>query len=541
MVEGVKYLKHCNAELRNVLSEMTKIVRRQRETVVAAMKAATQTYRKAAARAPAPLPRKKVDPRGVIRTLREVLAARFGQQVVGAPARSQAVVCVGRESRMVMANAGASELFGYTREELVNLDVKMLFAEGLRAALAAREAYLSDAEFCQTGIELEGRGRRKDGSEFPIAISSSYIRGADGTLTVHILTDLTERRRAKGELRMSQEQLMLAQQAAGVGVWSWELASDQIRCSQEWGPLYGFPPSTQVLSPAQHLARVHPDDRDRIQRERDDSLVSGKPYSIEFRAIWPDGSVHWLLGQGKTLRVREGEPLQVLGVDMDITNRKRAEQERLALSDRLATAQQGERRRISDELHKHLIQQLAGLAIDLGSMLMKPPVSSALLKKRLRSIQSGLVRAAEAARHAAHQLHPSELDDLGVAATLRGYCEDFSRREGIAVEFASRNLPEVSNREISSCLYNVVQECLRNVAQHANAKRASVTLDGADGRIRLRVQDEGIGFPVQSLATTVGLGILRMKERVRLMNGSLTIESQPGGNTQITVEIQLPR
>jgi signal transduction histidine kinase len=226
---------------------------------------------------------------------------------------------------------------------------------------------------------------------------------------------------------------------------------------------------------------------------------------------------------------------------MDITNRKRAEQERLALSDRLATAQQGERRRISDELHKHLIQQLAGLAIDLGSMLMKPPVSSALLKKRLRSIQSGLVRAAEAARHAAHQLHPSELDDLGLAATLRGYCEDFSRREGIAVEFASRNLPEVSNREISSCLYNVVQESLRNVAQHANAKRASVTLDGAGGRIRLRVQDEGIGFPVQSLATTVGLGILRMKERVRLMNGSLTIESQPGGNTQITVEIQLPR
>src|SRR6516162_7404513 len=125
-------------------------------------------------------------------------------------------------------------------------------------------------------------------------------------------------------------------------------------------------------------------------------------------------------------------------------------------------------------------------------------------------------------RPSAHEPYPSELEDLGLAAALRAYCEDF-RRQGIKVEFTERGLHQTVSREIAFCLYKVAQEGLRNVAKHGKSKQAWVTVEGAGDRIRLRVEDRGSGFPVDSLAGTAGLGIPTMKKRVRLMNGNFEI------------------
>jgi DNA-binding NarL/FixJ family response regulator len=142
--------------------------------------------------------------------------------------------------------------------------------------------------------------------------------------------------------------------------------------------------------------------------------------------------------------------------------------------------------------------------------------------------------------HIAHKLHPSELEDLGLAAALRAYCEHF-RREGINVEFTERGVHQTVSREIASCLYKVAQEGLRNVAKHAKTKQASVTLEGAGDRIRLRIEDRGSGFQVDSLAGTAGLGIPIMKKRVRLMNGNFEIHSKPGQGTEISVDLPVVR
>jgi PAS domain S-box-containing protein len=236
---------------------------------------------------------------------------------------------------------------------------------------------------------------------------------------------------------------------------------------------------------------------------------------------------------------KDGATAMVAGISVDITEKELAERERQLLLARLATAQEEERWRISRELHDDLTQRLAGLAMDLGSLAAGPPASAALLKKGLQALQRRVVRAAETARHVAHQLHPSELDDLGLVAALRSYCEDFARREGIAVKFGSRRVPKELKREIASCLYKVTQESLRNIAKHAGAKAAFVTLAGTARRIRLTVKDPGIGFRTQSPATNVGLGILSMKERVRLLHGSFEISSRPGQGTEVTAEIPL--
>ena len=163
-----------------------------------------------------------------------------------------------------------------------------------------------------------------------------------------------------------------------------------------------------------------------------------------------------------------GEPLILLAIE-DVTLREHADRARLA------AGREEERRLIASELHDDLVQQLAGLAVDIGRQAAEP---AKLLEKELRSLQTRVVRAAEAARQVAYKLHPTELDDLGLEEALRLYCEEFGHREGIAVEFNSQNLPPTFSREIAYCLYKVAQESLRNIAKHAQAKQAAVSIEG---------------------------------------------------------------
>ena len=106
------------------------------------------------------------------------------------------------------------------------------------------------------------------------------------------------------------------------------------------------------------------------------------------------------------------------------------------------------------------------------------------------------MKLSENVRNLAYQLHPSILDDLGLAVALGSYCEEFSRREGIRVEFMHRNLDALSSPEVASCVYRVAQEGLRNVAKHSGAKQASVSVVGTGRYVNLMIRDSGVGFPL---------------------------------------------
>jgi signal transduction histidine kinase len=136
----------------------------------------------------------------------------------------------------------------------------------------------------------------------------------------------------------------------------------------------------------------------------------------------------------------------------------------------------------------------------------------------------------------AYQLRPSILDDLGLAPALRSYCEQFTRREGLAVTFRHSGMPEKLPPEVSLCLYRVAQEALRNVAKHTRAKRASVSLTVEEEVALLTVKDWGVGFEPSS-AQLRGLGIVGMGERVRLAGGAFEVKSRPGHGAEIEVRI----
>jgi two-component system, NarL family, sensor kinase len=206
---------------------------------------------------------------------------------------------------------------------------------------------------------------------------------------------------------------------------------------------------------------------------------------------------------------------------------------------RLVHAQEEEHRRIARELHDDLAQRLALLAIDAG-MLEQSPDCPSEVEQRARGMRAQLVALSEAVHSLSRQLHPSILDELGLVDALRAECRSLNQRDGIAVSFLADEVPTGLCRDIALCVYRVTQEALRNVARHARTREASVQLVATDRHLVLRVSDRGVGFDV-ALRGKQGLGIESMRERARLVRARLTVESDLGDGTNVTLRILFQR
>jgi two-component system CheB/CheR fusion protein len=187
-------------------------------------------------------------------------------------------------------------------------------------------------------------------------------------------------------------------------------------------------------------------------------------------------------------------------------------------------------------LHDDISQKLAML--EINAQQIEPQIGSdpGHARKELERVRMGIGDLSGDVRRISHALHPSVIEDLGVRPAIRSLVEDFRDREHMIVTFRSHEMPDVPI-EIATGLYRITQEALRNVARHAGKTHVKVLLKGETHRIRLEVIDFGEGFTPQ--ARRSGLGLISMEERVRIMRGTLTIDSKPGEGTRVTVDIPL--
>ena len=188
------------------------------------------------------------------------------------------------------------------------------------------------------------------------------------------------------------------------------------------------------------------------------------------------------------------------------------------------------------DLHDDINQRLAMLVVQVESLETGLPRSADDLGKHLRSIQDRLTELSDDVRHLAYQFHPSILDDLGLTVALQRLVDDFSARSGIAATFdCGPSLPLVQ-QDVSTCLYRVAQECLGNIVKHARASTVHLSLTAAPEGLLLSIEDDGVGFDQNKLASRNGghgLGLVSMAERVRLVNGTVTIDSAPHRGTRM--------
>jgi signal transduction histidine kinase len=216
--------------------------------------------------------------------------------------------------------------------------------------------------------------------------------------------------------------------------------------------------------------------------------------------------------------------------------RRRAEGESFTLTWRLITAHEDERRRLARELHDDVTQRLARLAIDAARF---ESVETRTHDDTSPSIHSELVRLSEDMHALSYRLHPSILDDLGLAEALKAECEQVSRHEPIHVDVDVQQVPDGLPHETALCIFRVAQEALRNVVRHAKASVATVTLAPAGGGLLLAVSDDGVGFDFDATRSRPSLGCASMGERVRLLGGRLAIKSAAGKGTTISAWVPL--
>jgi len=204
-----------------------------------------------------------------------------------------------------------------------------------------------------------------------------------------------------------------------------------------------------------------------------------------------------------------------------------------ALTAKLLKVQEEERRRIARELHDDLSQRMAALAVEAERLAgVLPATLPSDVMDSLRTLHAQAGQIAEDVHGLAYELHPSILDDLGLNAALKAFAQDVSKRAGFPVAFASDQLPAIIPGAIANCLYRVAQECLRNVTKHARASQVTVKLVGSGNWIGLSVQDNGVGFDVDS-SRSGKLGLMSMRERLQAVGGVLHVLTAVGKGTTI--------
>jgi signal transduction histidine kinase len=206
------------------------------------------------------------------------------------------------------------------------------------------------------------------------------------------------------------------------------------------------------------------------------------------------------------------------------------------LAGKLLDAQENERRRLARELHDDLTQRLAILAIEAGR-LEKQSGCSGPAAQTLRVIRDKLITLSEDVHTISRQLHPSIIEDLGLVDSLRSEINNFTNREGIPVRFDVEEENLSLPLDVAICFFRVAQEGLRNIGKHARAQSVRISLSHRNGSLLLTIKDDGIGFDPQAVRKISGIGLASMEERIRLVGGRLSVQSQPGEGTLITASL----
>ncbi len=387
-------------------------------------------------------------------------------------------------------------------------------------------------------------GRRANLYDAPFGVALQVL-GSIGCLTALTFViarsmNRLEREHSRDEekIRDSEERMRLAHQVTRMGAFDWNIRTGVNSWSPELEVLYGLTPGSfgKTLSAFEDL--VHPDDRARVRHLIELCLKNGRVEDAEWRTVWPDGSVHWLAGRSQLFTDSLGEPLRLVGIVSDITERKRSEEVAADISRKLIEAQEQERTRIARELHDDITQRLALLAVEMDRLTQKLTPSPEL-RQLIVHAHERIHEIAKDLQSLSHRLHSSKLEYLGLAAAANSFCRELSEKNHVSINFSHAGIPRTIPNEVSLCLFRVMQEALQNAVKHSGVKEFTVDLHRASDAIELTVTDNGRGFEEQDAFTGEGIGLISMRERLQLVHGELSIRSHRKVGTTIHARVPL--
>ena len=352
-----------------------------------------------------------------------------------------------------------------------------------------------------------------------------------------IFANALVRKLFEGGLGESQQRFQLMADAAPVMIW---MSGTDKLCSffnKRWLEFTGRNLDQELGNG--WAEGVHPEDLQQCLKIYESNFDARLPFTMEYRLRRANGDYGWVFDTGVPRYTRAGEFMGYIGSCADITERRQAEQGMLDLSGRLIYAQEEERSRIARELHDDFSQRLALLAIQLGQVSHSLPNSDKAAIEHLQAMWERTTELSADIHKLSHQLHSSKLHHVGLLVAAKSLCEETGKQHGIQIEFSHLEMPEEIPPDAGLCLFRIVQEGLNNIVRHSDAKWAHVEFVGNGSHIRLRIVDAGVGFDPSSPKAQGGLGLASMRERLRLLGGSITLCSRPMEGTEIVVEVSL--
>ncbi len=446
-------------------------------------------------------------------------------------------ICISEDGKILDVNNQFLAMFGYERTEVIGHQIIELVAPESRALVT--EAVRTGRETIY-GHQLQ----RKDGGIFFAEARAQMIRVGNQTLRMTALRDITERKQTEQALRESEEKFSKAFRTSPdmMSITDYE-KNCYLEVNAAHEKAFGFKREEVIgRTPAELGIFLDPATHEKLHRElKERGLVRG----VEIEGRTRDGRRLTLLHSAEIIEL--GGRLCVLRVSHDITERKHAETERDEARSReaqaraeytlqLIAAQEAERTRIARELHDSLGQNLL-LIKNRAELQMAVEKLPADLREELQNISGIASQAIAEVRQISYDLHPPQLDFLGLTRALQALLENTRESGTIAIDGKFDSVDDLFSREAATNVYRIVQESLNNILKHSRAKKARIILERDVHEVLLEIEDDGCGFKTGTGGK--GLGLKNIAERVRMLGGKLKLDSQPDKGTRIEITIPI--
>jgi PAS domain S-box-containing protein len=444
------------------------------------------------------------------------------------------VITTVEEGRFLDVNESFERNLGYCRNEVIG---RTALEFGLWVDEADRTALVEELRRNGRVTNREIQARAKSGKIKYKLCSAEIIQIGGEKCLLAVSEDITERKQAKEQLQRSEAILAEGQKLTHTGSWIWNPASGELLWSRETFRIYELDPAAVKPTLELFLKHVHPEDRPIIEQFLASMVREKCDFNFDYRIVMPDRSIKYLHSRGLPVFTPSGELIEFVGAVMDVSGRKRREEELRRLSGQLLRSQDEERRKIARDLHDATGQELVALSSMLGHLRAKMPSPSRNLRKSISQCQATADRCIREIRTLSYLLHPPMLDESGLEDAIRHYVAGFAERTRMAIELdIALNFGRLPGEE-ELALFRVMQESLVNIHRHSGVFRAKVRLDRSPQGVLLEVSDNGRGLRGNGKdrnngsSFAGGVGLQSMHERMKLVQGRLEITSGTDGTT----------